>query len=58
MARWILVLLITSLAASGCGVMEDFVFGPDPYYHNPPAGGCGAPVVVNTHQTNEPELNH
>ena len=55
MKRWILLLLLASLTMPGCAMMEDLIFGPEydaPGYVN----GCSAPVLVNSHQTQEPEL--
>jgi hypothetical protein len=60
MIRWITILLFLALlAAPGCALMEDLGFGPDPYephYAASHGNSCGAPLVVNTNQTQEPEL--
>jgi hypothetical protein len=55
MKRWPFLLLL-SFAVSGCALFDDLDFGSDPVaYHSAP-NSCGAPVVVNTNQTQEPEL--
>ena len=48
----LLVLAVLLLAAgSGCGMMEDFVLGPEPQYNTaPPQSSCSAPppTIVQT----------
>ncbi len=59
MKRFILLLLMIG-ACPGCALVEDMVFGPDPHDAGAAAmhgQGCSAPLVVNTAQTQEPELS-
>ena len=60
MKYWLLLILLFS-SVSGCAMMEDAIFGPEPAHERPyvataPAAGCVAPVNVNVAQTQEPEL--
>ena len=57
MRYWLILAAILAGACSGCGAMEDFILGPDPYYAQPgvlqqqPSCGMPPPTVV---QTQEP----
>ena len=56
MRYWLILAAILLGTCSGCGAMEDFVYGPEPYYAQPgvvQAGSCGAPPPTIV-QTQEP----
>jgi hypothetical protein len=54
MRRLILLAALLLAAGSGCGMMEDFVYGPEPHYNTaPPQSSCSAPPP-NIVQTGEP----
>lgn len=57
MLRWIVLFAIV-FAGAGCALFDEYDFGPPHGVYEMPAhhGGCNAPVVVNSHQTQEPEL--
>jgi len=56
MRYWLILAVILVGTCSGCGAVEDFILGPDPYYAQPgvlqqPSCGMPPPTVV---QTQEP----
>lgn len=63
MRRWLILAAILLSTCSGCGAMEDFILGPDPYlsepaYQPPAPNTCTAPPasVSSVSQTQEPPL--
>jgi hypothetical protein len=64
MRRWFILAAILLGACSGCGAMEDFILGPDPYIPEqswqtpPPPSSCNAPPpITSVSQTQEPPLS-
>jgi hypothetical protein len=57
MTRWLL-LFVLLFANAGCALFDEYDFYPpfhaDHYDGSPHPSGCSAPVVVNSHQTQEP----
>jgi hypothetical protein len=57
MTRW-LILLALLMSNAGCALFDEYDFGPPMHAHHyegvAPANTCSAPVVVNSHQTQEP----
>ncbi len=62
MRPWLILAAILLSTCSGCGAMEDFILGPDPYlseqaWQAPVSNSCSAPPpIVSTSQTQEPPL--
>ncbi len=63
MRRWFILAAILLGTCSGCGAMEDFFLGPEPYIPDPsyqyaaPPNSCGAPPpITSVSQTQEPPL--
>jgi hypothetical protein len=60
MRRWLILAAFLLSTCSGCGAMEDFILGPDPYLAEQaalPPSSCNAPPPnVSVSQTQEPPL--
>ncbi|HZZ81236.1 MAG TPA: hypothetical protein VFE62_22220 [Gemmataceae bacterium] len=54
MRRWLLLVALLLASGSGCAMMDDLVYGPEPYYNTaPPQSSCSAPAPAIV-QTGEP----
>jgi hypothetical protein len=60
MRRWFIFAAMLLTTCCGCGAMEDFVLGPEPYVAQQaaaPTNSCSAPPpIVSVSQTQEPPL--
>jgi hypothetical protein len=60
MRRWFILAAILLGMCSGCGAIEDFILGPDPYIPDQSwqSNTCSAPPPITTvSQTQEPPLS-